>query len=44
MGLPFDPAEPIPAVLAAEVDALQREHLDGVVVEPFSTYAVMARA
>jgi SAM-dependent methyltransferase len=30
-------------VVAAEVDDLMREHPDGVVDEPFSTYAVMAR-
>ena len=30
-------------VVAAEVADLAREHPDGFVVEPFSTYAVMAR-
>jgi hypothetical protein len=30
-------------VVAAEVEQLQREHPDGVIDEPFSTYAVMAR-
>jgi hypothetical protein len=30
-------------VVAAEVDDLLREHPDGFVDEPFSTYAVMAR-
>jgi len=30
-------------VVAAEGDDLSREHPDGFVEEPFSTYAVMAR-
>jgi SAM-dependent methyltransferase len=32
-----------PDVVAAEVDELSKEHPDGYVDEPFSTYAVMAR-
>ena len=30
-------------VVAAEVDELAKEHPDGYLDEPFSTYAVMAR-
>ena len=39
----FGMGDRAPDVVAAEVDELTREHPDGYLEEPFSTYAVMAR-
>jgi SAM-dependent methyltransferase len=39
----FGLGDQAPDVVAAEVDELAREHPDGFLDEPFSTYAVMAR-